>query len=719
MAGRILTLLLLLYLSAGVFAQTAGQTLILKPGFNFVSFTAVVALTPQELKTLAPAVEDIYLYNAAAGGFLSAGEGTLTSLSAGRGYIIKNAYSSDATVTIPGAPVSTVGSVVLKQGFNLIGFSKVPSANITFSQVMNLYSSARGFYKWSPSAGAFLQVIRDQAGAAVLVDGVDPSFRAGESYFINSAEETSINYDGTAIYLGAGVAIPPLAGARLSKTLFKTAGGLSVVIKDMNAVEQIVAIGYNRGSSYASFDIAASALNASAALKSYAGAGADNQTPDFAGTPAAHENLGPEQIAVMKMDIARRANERVAARLRGFAAGGTAEKNEEPSRAADRQAAVGDLKDFYSLNSLAWPPYEGDWTRVSAKLRAIGSRCYIYEDTSAPYPYMPLSDAEAERIKNSFDSEVYPKITQAFGSEPKPGVDGDERVYILFSYNVNKQSAAGYFDSTNQLTQAVLDSSADYNKNSSGYKYYSNEKEMFYMAAPKSTFSGETYLTNTLGVIAHEFQHMINWNQHSLINPDILEESWLNEGLSQLAQDIAGYGYQYGTLSFVIEPFLRYPESYSLTKFQFGLGYYGNAYLFARYLADRGANPMNLVKSSKTGRANVEDEVKRISAAADFDGFFEDFAAALYLSNSGVTDDAKYNFTSIDIRAVQKDGTSLGGLRPGGTLSLPASFKSQSLSEYALSAVKCSAQSAADYKLDMTDSSGGGIGAVILRISGQ
>jgi hypothetical protein len=128
---------------------------------------------------------------------------------------------------------------------------------------------------------------------------------------------------------------------------------------------------------------------------------------------------------------------------------------------------------------------------------------------------------------------------------------------------------------------------------------------------------------------------------------------------------------------------------------------------------------MNLVKSSKTGRANVEDEVKRISAAADFDGFFEDFAAALYLSNSGVTDDAKYNFTSIDIRAVQKDGTSLSGLRPGGTLSLPASFKSQSLSEYAISAVKCTAQNSADYKFGMTDSSGGGIGAVILRISGQ
>ncbi|OGM04316.1 MAG: hypothetical protein A2008_04595 [Candidatus Wallbacteria bacterium GWC2_49_35] len=584
--------------------------------------------------------------------------------------------------------------------------------NQQFSYQMTM--SAAGNYKFEKLDGP--------SGLSVSAAGLltfTPAAYGDYNAVIRVTETAGGYFQTQKFVMTAANSIAELSGAAFSKTVLKPAGGLSTIIKNLKTTEHLVAIGYNKSSSYASFGLAAYNLSAAEALKSPAAAVVESEGADFAGAAAVHENLGPEQAAAIKMDLARRANERTAARLRGGEAAERAAGAARAPRSADRQVAADDLKDFYSLNSLAWPPRESDWTRVSAKLRAIGASCYVYEDTSTPYPYLTLSDAEAERIKNSFDNEVYPLITKNFGAEPNPGIDGDGRVYILFTYNVNKQSAAGYFDSTNQLTQAVLDSSADYNKNSSGYKYYSNEKEIFYMAVPKNTLKGETYLTNTLGVLAHEFQHMINWNQHSLINPDILEESWLNEGLSQLAQDKAGYGYQYGTLSFVIEPFLRYPESYSLTKFQFGLGYYGNAYLFARYLADRGVNPMNLVKSSKIGRANVEAEVKRIGAASDFDGFFEDFAAALYLSNSGVTNDAKYNFTSINIRTVQKDGTKLSGLRLNSTVYLPTTYKSPSLSEYAVSAVKCTSQSAADYKFNMTDSSGGGIGAVILRINGQ
>jgi len=136
-------------------------------------------------------------------------------------------------------------------------------------------------------------------------------------------------------------------------------------------------------------------------------------------------------------------------------------------------------------------------------------------------------------------------------------------------------------------------------------------------------------------------------------------------------------------------------------------------------MADRGVNPMNLVKSTKTGKANVGDEIVKAGLAGSFDEFFEDFAAALYLSNGVVTGDAKYNFKSINIRAVQKDGTKLSGLKLNSTVYLPTTFKSLSLSEYAISAVKCQAQSAADFKFNMSESSGGGIGAVILRINGQ
>ena len=514
--------------------------------------------------------------------------------------------------------------------------------------------------------------------------------------------------------LTAADSIAELSGASFSKTVLKPGSGLSTIVKNLKTNEHLTAISYNKGASYNSFELATYNLFAAPSLKS---GGADMTTASSPASmaAAAGENLSLESIAALKMDFARRENERLTARLKTGDHGAL----RSPASGAERQAAVNDLKDFYSLNSLAWPPRESDWTRVSAKLRAIGNHCYIYEDTSIPYPYLAITESEITRFKNSFDNEIYPLITGAFGAEPNPGIDNDSRIYILFTHNVNKQTAAGYFDSTNQLTQAKLDSSTEYNKNSSGYKYYSNEKEIFYMAVPKNSFKGETYQTNTLGVIAHEFQHMINWNQHSSKNPDILEESWLNEGLSQLAQDTAGYGYQYGTLSFVIEPFLRYPESYSLTKFQFGLGYYGNAYLFVRYLADRGVNPMNLVKSAKTGRANVEDEIKRISAAASFDDFFEEFATALYLSNSGVTADTKFNFKSINIRSAQKDGTVLSGLKLNSSIYIPGTYKSPSLSEYTISALKCQTQSAADYKFNMSDKSGGGIGTVILRINGQ
>ena len=36
-------------------------------------------------------------------------------------------------------------------------------------------------------------------------------------------------------------------------------------------------------------------------------------------------------------------------------------------------------------------------------------------------------------------------------------------------------------------------------------------------------------------VLAHEFQHMIHWHN------DRNEETWVNEGLSEFAQEVAGY----------------------------------------------------------------------------------------------------------------------------------------------------------------------------------
>ncbi len=147
----ILPILIVFLLVCSVFAQTA-QTITLKPGFNFVSFTSAISLTPVQLKTQTPAVEDIYLFSAAAGSFLSANDGTLSTLAAGKGYIVKSGATSDTPLSISGDAIQTIGNINIKTGFNLIGFSKIPSTVTTFKSLMNVYTSIKGIYKWSPAS---------------------------------------------------------------------------------------------------------------------------------------------------------------------------------------------------------------------------------------------------------------------------------------------------------------------------------------------------------------------------------------------------------------------------------------------------------------------------------------------------------------------------------------------------------------------------------------
>ncbi len=208
----VLSIFIIFLLAYGVFAQTA-QTITLKPGFNFISFSTSISSTPAQLKTQNPAIEDIYLFSAAAGSFLSATEGTLSTLAAGKGYIIKSSSASDNVINVPGDTIQIIGNINLKTGFNLIGFSKIPPTTVSFSSLMNVYSAIKGIYKWSPAAGSFIQVVRDNSGTVTLLDGADPSFKAGESYFFNLTEDTTINYDGSNIILGNG---PP---APIAKTL--------------------------------------------------------------------------------------------------------------------------------------------------------------------------------------------------------------------------------------------------------------------------------------------------------------------------------------------------------------------------------------------------------------------------------------------------------------------------------------------------------------------
>jgi len=186
------------------FAMAQSQTVSLKAGFNFISFTIKPSQTPSGfIQSSGGACEDILSYSAAAGSFVSANEGTLTGLNAGKGYIFK--MKGDLAANFAGTAVPTVGTINLKAGFNLVGFSKV-AATMTFWEFMRKYPFISGMYKWNAASGAFIQVVRDASGEPQALDGILPSVSAGQAYFINIAGDAALDLDGPAISFGGTTA---------------------------------------------------------------------------------------------------------------------------------------------------------------------------------------------------------------------------------------------------------------------------------------------------------------------------------------------------------------------------------------------------------------------------------------------------------------------------------------------------------------------------------
>ncbi len=222
MLRKIFIALLVLALFTGTaFAQvTAGlpQTMDLKAGFNFVSFSVKPLIQAADFKNQNPAIQELYSFSAASGSFLSVSEGTLINLTAGRGYIVKAA--SPVIISVTGEPIQTVGTLNLKAGFNLIGISK-PVTAMKFSDLMKAYPVIRGLYRYSAASGSFIQVLKNATGLAELLDGIDPTFTIGQAYFMYVDSDTAMNYDNGAITMTGGTPaanVPAVTGLAYDQT---------------------------------------------------------------------------------------------------------------------------------------------------------------------------------------------------------------------------------------------------------------------------------------------------------------------------------------------------------------------------------------------------------------------------------------------------------------------------------------------------------------------
>ncbi|WP_298815002.1 immune inhibitor A domain-containing protein [Chloroflexus sp.] len=217
------------------------------------------------------------------------------------------------------------------------------------------------------------------------------------------------------------------------------------------------------------------------------------------------------------------------------------------ARSEPLDVQVGERRTFFVTDFSDDTQYE-----ITAELRYVGPIVLMYVETGVPYDQRAL-----ERAAQTFEQEIYPRTREIFGSEAQPGVDGDNRITILNAVERSRQ-ILGYYSSSDSLPRQI--------------NRYSNEREMFFMNIELMPFDSDTYLD----VLAHEFQHMIHQNEQ----PG--SALWLNEGMSQLAEDLNGFQSEG-----FIPLYLRNPDI-QLTGWGFAPGqsgvHYGAAHLFMRYI---------------------------------------------------------------------------------------------------------------------------------------
>lgn len=177
------------------------------------------------------------------------------------------------------------------------------------------------------------------------------------------------------------------------------------------------------------------------------------------------------------------------------------------------------------------------FVQTTATARVVGARVAVYVDDAAPTPGYTAPDLA--RVANLFDDHLYPIDTTAFGRESD--VDGNGVVVVLLTHRVNQLSPEcnssqsvilGFFFGADLLPRGP---------NNPG----SNEAEIFYglvpdINNPDCDISEEFALSHLPSTFVHEFQHMISFNQHRLVRGSGAEQTWLNEGLSHFAEELAG-----------------------------------------------------------------------------------------------------------------------------------------------------------------------------------
>jgi hypothetical protein len=276
---------------------------------------------------------------------------------------------------------------------------------------------------------------------------------------------------------------------------------------------------------------------------------------------------------------------------------------------------VGDTTKFWVSNSDTNAHFQ-----VTAELRYMTDHLCMWVEQGVRFNQRDL-EASADR----FEKTTYPTNRAFFGSEWTPGVDNDPRLHILHARNLGK-NIAGYYSSADQFSRLV--------------NQYSNEREMFYVSADSDNAKPNSAFYD--GTLAHEFQHMIHWAN------DRNEDSWVNEGMAELASYLNGFDPGGADIAYAQQPDTQ------LTTWsdpaEGNAEHYGASYLFMAYFLERFGEPLTkaVVASPKNGMGGFDDALAQAGRSERFNDIFADWALANYLDRPDATANKRFGYTKID-----------------------------------------------------------------------
>jgi len=259
---------------------------------------------------------------------------------------------------------------------------------------------------------------------------------------------------------------------------------------------------------------------------------------------------------------------------------------------------------------------------AAAVLQKITGQLYFYVDKEwwqgLSYSKRQGLEVAFHSLATEFEKKIYPTLTSTFGSEPKPGIDEDERITLLIH---PMGSDVGGYSNSGDLYSNLQNP-------------ISNQREMVYLNSQHiEGLDAKVFL-------AHEFTHLITANQKDLLR-GIAEETWLNEARAEYSSALLGYDdvYKGSNLERRVRDFLSRP-TVSLTEWSNKKEDYGAVKLFAHYLVDHYKIGIlaDSLQSDKVGIESINSALAKSNYDKDFRQVFIDWAITLLANDCNLGD---------------------------------------------------------------------------------